>query len=240
MCHSKPGVGGDIHETGVPDGAFQGGAGLQVLCSCLSQVCLPREASGVRWGWDLVPRETGFSFQGALTCACQLHSFIFKHAWFPGAQRDISVGRNTQIKHQAASFALGLNSESCRQPGLDACNNLAVEPGSQSNHAQAVLVPHPIHTYPVWVLYCGQQLSVAVSMSWLLFYTRIYEPVAAVSALPVRGLRAGLCLPSDWGSLSQGWVSPQMGLPEAGLCLPSHWGSLRVFSCWTSPPGCSV
>ena len=67
-------------------------------------------------------------------------------------------------------------------------------------------------------------------MSWLLFYTRIYEPVVAVSALPVRGLRAGLCLPSDWKSLSQGWVSPQMGLPEAGLCLLSHWGSLRVFS----------
>ena len=87
--------------------ASQGGAGLQVLCSSLSQLCLPREASGVRRGWDLVPRETGFSSQGVLTSACQLHSLIFKQAWFPGAQRDISVGRNTQIKHQAASLALG-------------------------------------------------------------------------------------------------------------------------------------
>lgn len=37
-------------------------------------------------------------------------------------------------------------------------------------------------------------VSVPVSISWLLFYARIYEPLVAVSPLQVGGLRVELCL----------------------------------------------
>ena len=58
----------------------------------------------------------------------------------------------------------------------------------------------------------------------------------------------GLCLPSNWGSLRRGCVSPQtgaplrLGLPEDRLCLPSDQGSpaldlsLKQFSIPSSRP----
>lgn len=56
-------------------------------------------APGPQREWVLLPV--------GVDAACQLHSFAFKQAGFPGAQRDICIGRNTQIKHQAASLGLG-------------------------------------------------------------------------------------------------------------------------------------
>ena len=39
---------------------------------------------------------------------------------------------------------------------------------------------------------------------------------------------AGLCLPSDWGSLKTGLCLPSdWGSLRTGLCLPPDWGSLR-------------